>query len=197
MGTVWKRQVALQQHSCPQISEDGVLPQLVWRSPSIREPASAQPSPAATQCHPDTHRENPPVKQSPGFSQLLQSLCDKSFWWSITNRCLNSTGIGRKRWARGINMIAFNPNLTTFTHSAAELCHCFRGNQGMEKKKGKLREKRTEAKTVHCGIRESQNGWGWMVLLCIRQSNQPFSISRDTYSKVPRITSRNNHRFTE
>lgn len=33
-------------------------------------------------------------------------------------------------------MIAFNPNLTTFTHSAAELCHCFRGNQGMEKKKG-------------------------------------------------------------
>lgn len=81
-------------------------------------------------------QRKPTCETKPWLLTALAKPLWQSFWWSITNRCLNSTGIGRKRWARGINMIAFNPNLTTFTHSAAELCHCFRGNQGMEKKKG-------------------------------------------------------------
>lgn len=42
---------------------------------------SATPSaqPAATRCRPDTHGENPPVKQSAGFSQLFQSYCGSLF----------------------------------------------------------------------------------------------------------------------
>lgn len=40
------------------------------------------------------------------------------------NRCFNSAGIGRKkRLARGINIIVFNPNLMTPTQSAAKLIH--------------------------------------------------------------------------
>lgn len=196
MGTLWKKQVALQRHSCPQISEDRVLPQLVWRSPSIRKPAAQ----SHLLSHPLLQHSAilTPTEKTHLWNKALASCSSCKtfvtvFLMECNNRCLNSTGIERKRLARGINMIAFNHNLTTLTHSAAELCHCFRGNGRMEKRSSDRRGWKPRLYTVW----EPQNGWGWKVLLYVRQSNQPFSVSRDTYSKLPRTTSRNNHWITE
>lgn len=138
-GTTWPRQVALQWHSWPRISPRLKVSryQRAFRAkPPAQPPTRLNPPqwgavPTPTE---KTHLGNKALVPH-SSSRAVVAAC----LMAHNNRCSKSTGIGKKRIARGFYVIVFNPNLAAPTQSAAKLINAsFRGSEGMVKEKREL-----------------------------------------------------------